>query len=276
MRFRYLVAVTSILATISSSRVYAQIYYSPSSQGKRTTAANAAAKAAPRPAAFDKHDLSGIWYGRNPRVFSPKAPPMTPEGQARFNANKPSFGPRQVVPALGNDPMGRCDPLGYPRNLWVASRAFEFVQSPSKMIQMFEWARSYREIWTGPQRIPEDPDPRWYGWAVGRWEGDTFVIDSTGYNEKTWIDDLGYPHSENMRLQERWQRVDYETLELNMTLTDPEIYTQTWVSAKQTFKLQLPNDLTIMGEEFCVPSETEAFNERVRNLAGTGTSRQPQ
>ena len=209
MRFRYLVAVTSILATIWSSRVYAQIYYSPSSQGKRTTAANAAAKAAPRPATFDKHDLSGIWYGRNPRVFSPKAPPMTPAGQARFNANKPSFGPRQVVPALGNDPMGRCDPLGYPRNLWVASRAFEFVQTPSKIVQMFEWSRSYREVWTGPQRIPEDPDPRWYGWAAGRWEGDTLVIDSTGYNEKTWIDDLGYPHSENMRLQERWQRVDY-------------------------------------------------------------------
>ena len=111
---------------------------------------------------------------------------------------------RQVLPALGNDPMGRCDPLGYPRNLWVASRAFEIVQTPSKMMQMFEWSRAYREIWTGKQRIPEDPDPRWYGWAAGRWEGDSFVIDSTGYNEKSWIDDLGYPHSEHMRLQERF------------------------------------------------------------------------
>ena len=102
---------------------------------------------------------------------------------------------RQVLPALGNDPMGRCDPLGYPRNLWVASRAFEIVQTPSKMMQMFEWSRAYREIWTGKQRIPEDPDPRWYGWAAGRWEGDSFVIDSTGYNEKSWIDDPGYPRS---------------------------------------------------------------------------------
>src|SRR5437016_9361911 len=75
---------------------------------------------------------------------------------------------RQVLPALGNDPMGRCDPLGYPRNLWVASRAFEIVQTPSKMIQMFEWSHAYREIWTGKQKIAEDPDPRWYGWAAGR------------------------------------------------------------------------------------------------------------
>ena len=261
-----------VAAFVWSSAAYSQVYYSPSSQGKRTKAADAAAKAAPRPATFDKHDLSGVWYGRNPRVFSPKAPPFTPEGQARFNANKPSFGPRAVIPALGNDPMGRCDPLGYPRNLWVASRAFEIVQSPSKMIQMFEWSRSYREVWTGAQKIPEEPDPRWYGWSVGRWDGDTFVIDSTGYNEKTWIDDIGDPHSENMRLQERWRRVDYETLELNMTLTDPEIYTEPWVASKETFKLQLPNELTIMSEEFCVPSETEAFNEKVRDLAGTGKS----
>jgi hypothetical protein len=73
-----------------------------------------------------------------------------------------------------------------------------------------------------------------------------------------------------MVLQERWNRVDYDTLELVMTLTDPEIYTNPWVSAKQTYKLQLPKELTIMGEDFCVPSENEFFNENVRNLAGTG------
>ena len=275
---RYLMLVACIAAAfICSSSLYGQVYYSPSSQGKRTTAANAAAKAAPRPATFDKHDFSGVWYGRNPRVFSPKAPPMTAEGQKRFNANKPSFGPRQVLPALGNDPMGRCDPLGYPRNLWVASRAFEFVQSPGKVIQTFEWSRAYREIWTGPQRIPQDPDPRWYGWAIGHWERDTLVINSKSYNSKNWLDNEGYPQSESMTLEERWTRTAYDTLELTMSWKDPEYYTASWISAKpQIFKLQLPVDRTILGEEFCVPSEETAFNENIRNLAGTGTKKPGQ
>ena len=275
MRNRYIIwGIYLMAALLFSSSLFAQtIYYSPSSGGGRTKEALAAAAADPRPATYDKHDLSGIWYGgKNPRVFSRTPPPFTPEGKKRFDANKPSFGPRAVIPALGNDPIGRCDPLGFPRNLWVAGRSFEIVQSPSKYIQTFEWTRAFREIWTGKQRIPEDPDPRWYGWAVGHWDGDTFVVDSKGYDDKTWVDDLGYPHSENMALQERWNRVDYETLELVMTLTDPEIYTKPWVSAKQTYKLQLPKETTIMGEDFCVPSENEFFNENVRNLAGTGTA----
>ena len=79
-----------------------------------------------------------------------------------------------------------------------------------------------------------------------------------------------------MTLQERWRRVDYETLELTMTLKDPEYYTAPWVSAKpQIFKLQLPVDRTIIGEEFCVPSEEQAFNENVRNMAGAGNKQVP-
>ena len=74
--------------------------------------------------------------------------------------------------------MGRCDPLGYPRNMYVNGRAFEFIQTPRKILQAFDWTHNYREIWTNNITLPEDPDPRWYGWAVGKWEGDTFVITS--------------------------------------------------------------------------------------------------
>src|SRR2546428_10529174 len=95
MKNKALILVISLVAVLlCSSLASAQVLFSPSSAGNRTKAAEAAAKADPRPATYDKHDFTGIWYGRNPRVFSPKPPPMTPAGQKRFNVNKPSFGPR--------------------------------------------------------------------------------------------------------------------------------------------------------------------------------------
>ena len=198
-------------------------------------------------------------------------PPMTPAGKAVFDTYKPSSGPRAVVPALGNDPMGRCDP-------WVIPG---ICTSTAGLLNLFKRRGKYSSHSTGLTTIvksgrtislfPKMPDPRWYGWAVGKWEGDTFVITSKGYNSKNWLDNVGHPQSESMTLEERWTRTDFETLQLTMTLKDPEYYTAPWVSAKpQIFKLQLPVDRSIIGEEFCVPSEEEAFNQNVRNLAGTG------
>ena len=272
-RFMSLVLVLMAGGVFSSIALAQEPLPAPSSQGKRAPAAAAAEKAArsAMPTTYDKHDLSGIWYGRNSILMGNKVPPMTPAGKAVFDTYIPSEGPRAVVPALGNDPMGRCDPLGYPRNLYVNNRSFEFMQTPSKLIQAFEWTHNYREIWTNNITLAEEPDPRWYGWAVGKWEGDTFVIDSKGYNPKNWLTDQGDPQSEKTTLQERWTRTAYDTLELTMTLRDLEYYTAPWVSAKpQIFKLQLPKDRTIMEEAFCVPSEEDAFNQNVRNPAGTG------
>ena len=253
---------------------------SPSTQGIRSPAARAAEAEARKhmPATYDKHDLSGVWYGRmNSILMGNPIPSMTPAGKAVFDSYKPSGGPRAVVPALGNDPMGRCDPLGYPRTMYTNGRAFEFIQTPRKILQAFDWTHNYREIWTNNITIPEDPDPRWYGWAVGKWEGDTFVITSKYYNPKNWLDMLGHPQSENMTMEERWTRTAYDTLQLMMTIKDPDYYTAPWVSAKPaTFTLQLPIDRTVIGEEFCVPSEEEVFNENVRNLAGAGSKHPEQ
>jgi len=250
----------------------------PSTQAVRSPAARAAEAEARKnlPTTYDKHDLTGVWYGRSSILMGNPVPQMTPAGKAVFDSYKPSSGPRGVPPALGNDPMGRCDPLGYPRNMYVNGRAFEFIQTPRKILQSFDWTHNYREIWTNNITLPEDPDPRWYGWAVGKWEGDTFVINSKAYNPKNWLDNVGHPQSENMTMEERWMRTAYDTVELVMKINDPDYYTAPWVSAKpQVFKLQLPLDRTTIGEEFCVPSEEEAFNENVRNLAGAGTKKVP-
>jgi hypothetical protein len=267
------VAVALAIVSISSIALAQEPLPPPSSQGTRFPAARKAEADARKnlPRTYDKHDLSGVWYGRTSILMGNPVPEMTPAAKAVFDTNKPSSGPRAVPPALGNDPMGRCDPLGYPRNMYVNGRAFEFIQTPRKILQSFDWTHTYREIWTNNITLPEDPDPRWYGWAVGKWEGDTLVINSKGYNPKNWLDNFGHPQSENMTMVERWTRTAYDTLELVITINDPDYYKTPWVSAKpQVFRLQLPVDLSTIGEEFCVPSEEEAFNENVRNLAGTG------
>jgi hypothetical protein len=278
MRHRFMSFVLGLMAVwvFSSIALAQEPLPAPSSQGKRAPAAAAAEKAAraAMPTTYDKRDFSGIWYGRNNLLMGNKVPPMTPAGKAVFDTYRPSEGPRAVPPALGNDPMGRCDPLGFPRNLYVNNRSFEFIQSPSKLFQAFEWTHNYREIWTNNITVPEDPDPRWYGWAVGKWEGDTLVINSKGFNPKNWLNDEGYPQSEKSTVQERWTRTAYDTLELMITVNDPEYYTAPWVSAKpQIFKLQLPKDRTILEEAFCVPSEEQSFNENVRDPAGTGQTK---
>ena len=104
------------------------------------------------------------------------------------------------------------------------------------------------------------------GYSAGRWEGDTFVVQSTGFDERTWVDHFGNPHSYEMRLEERYHRLDRDNLELVMTLTDPKTYTKPWVSERKVFKLA-PANVEIQ-ELFCVPSEEESFNQRVRDPAG--------
>ena len=241
----------------------------------------AAAQTSP---SFDPHDLNGIWNWASPdRGFSLDVPPMTPEGEARFNANKPGYGTplgspprpgapvehigrrRAVPPAQGNDPVGECNPLGMPRVLFTLG-PFEFIQTKDRILQFIEWHRVLREIWTDGRKLPEPDRPRWYGYSVGRWEGDTFVVDSHGYDDRTWLDHFGYPHSDEMRLQERYRRFASDTLELTVTLNDPKTYTKPWISEKKVYKLRPGTEIS---EEICAPiDEVDNFNKRVRDPAG--------
>ena len=210
-------------------------------------------------------DLSGTWMlqSRGPvRSISKTPPPMTPAGQAKFQANKPGFGPR-AVPG-GNDPIGTCDPLGLPRSL-LSPRAVQFVQLPGRMLMFFESYRTWRDIWTDGRPLPTDPPvARFFGYSVGKRQGDTFVVDSAGFDERSWTDALGDPHSDAMHLQERYRRVDHDTLELTITLEDPKIYTKPWVSDKFTWRLQPDQALD---EDFCVGSEELSYNQRMRDPA---------
>ncbi len=242
-------------------------------------------------AAYDRGDLSGVWIlSGGDRGVNALVPAMTAEGEARFNTNKPSYGRplgsplregehigrvRAVPPALGNSMVGECNPLGVPR-IYYDAEPWEFIQTPGRLLQFFSWTRPLREIWMDGRDIPEDWSfftPTWYGYNVGRWEADTFVVDSFGYDERSWLDHFGYPHSEEIRIQERFQRVGAETLELNMTIHDPRTYTTPWVAETKTFSRVARESLTSNGwygflEELCVPLYESRFNDRVRDPAG--------
>ena len=214
----------------------------------------------------DPHDLNGIWR-RSGGVLtvSNETPPMTAWGKAKFDAAKPVYGPRAVPGGYGNDPMSTCDPLGMPRNLFleVSIYPMELVQTSNRVYQFFEWAHSWRAIWSDGRALPKDPDPRWMGYSVGRWEEDIFVVNSLGFDERTWLDHFGNPVSEDMTLEERYHRVDRDTLELTMTINAPKAYTKPWISEKKTFRLAPAN--TELEEIFCVPSEEQKFNRLVRD-----------
>ena len=115
------------------------------------------------------------------------------------------------------------DPDGFPRNLLFELRPFQVVQTPKSVLMLYMFEKRWRTIWTDGRQLPKDPDPRWYGYSVGRWEDDsTFVVNSVGMDERTWLDNAGSPHSDQMKVEERYHRVDQNTMELTVTIDDPE------------------------------------------------------
>ena len=268
MRKWFTISIVALAALlVVSSLTFAQA--PPPGAGARGQRGGGRGNAPPAPSVpHDPKDLSGVWMkGFRTLALSDTPPPFTPLGKKLFDANKPSYGPRAIPPALGNDPTGNCDPLGLIRNLLLEVSIYQMEMVPTKdrIFQFFEWAHSYRTIWTDGRALPKDPELTWNGISVGKWDGNTFVVDSVGFDDRTWLDHFGVPHSDEMRLQERYRRIDRDNMELTVTLTDPKIFTSPWESEKKNYRLVQKRELP---ELFCVPSEEAEFNKIIRNPAG--------
>ena len=257
---------------------------------------------------YDKHDLSGIWtrngspggYGGGgtcrdcgDRGYAAKVPTMTALGKKMFDANKPSYGRllgsadaaahpeedigrrRAVPPANDSDPYQHCNPMGPTRALAYVD-PMEMNVLPDRIIQQFEWGWGTRILWTDGRPPLMDPDlPRWWGYSTGHWDGDTFVVTTTGVDERTWVDQYGYPHSADMVLEERYKRTAYDVLEVTTTINDPKIYTAPWTGDLKKFRKLDKNTIKSidgwagMLEDACAPAdEVDLFNKRVRDPAG--------
>jgi hypothetical protein len=190
----------------------------------------------------------------------------TPAGLEALKANKPS-GPsvRQVPAALANDPVDQCDPIGFPRMELYELRTIELAQTANQVIYLNQFYGNYRIIWTDGRDLPKDPEPRWNGYSVGKWVDDyTFVVETVGLNERSWLDHAGRPHSEDLRVEERFHRVDHDNMELTVTINDPKMYTEPWQGLKN-FPLHLQPAGFDMSELLCSPIDMAEYNKQVGN-----------
>jgi hypothetical protein len=175
---------------------------------------------APAPRTADgKPDLSGMWqigglgYATNITDVE-----MLPWAQALFK--------KRVETYANDDPTVGCLPEG-PRSSLAGLDPMRIVQAPNMVVILYETG-TFRQIFTDGRPLPTDPTPTWMGYSVGQWEGDTLVVATAGYNDKTWLDFAGHPHSEGLRVTERFRRTDFGHMQLDMTFDDPKTYVRSW------------------------------------------------
>jgi len=163
---------------------------------------------------------------------------MTPWAAAKFKAAKPNAGSKGVPLSETNDPQLQCFPPGLPRIYSMRVGApFEIMQIPGRVIMFFEYDHIVRQIFVDGRPHSQDLTPSWMGDSIGKWEGDTLVADTVGFNDKTWLDGAGHPHSEDLHIVERIRRVSHNAMNIDMTFDDPKAYTKPWV-AHTVFELK--------------------------------------
>jgi hypothetical protein len=192
--------------------------------------------------------------------------PYLPWAREKTMSERTSTGPD---PQFGNttDPQVLyCEPPGVPHiYLWPIKH--RFVQTPEAVYILHELGPFYRVVWMNAKH-PEDPDPQWWGHSIGWYEnGDTLVVDTIGFTDKTWLDQMGHPHSEQLHLTERYKRVDANTLELRMVIDDPGAYSKPW-NAERNFTLSKTGFLRY--QQICSVRENRRFEENLAKPALPG------
>jgi len=172
-------------------------------------------------------DISGVWQVTKyqPKLFPNGGAPLAPWGEAKLKEANPET----------NDPNLGCLPEGIPRFMFVPV-PMEIFQVPTRVVIIREGVQALRQIYLNRQHL-KDLDPTYSGDSIGKWEGDTLVVDTIGLNDKTWLDAVGLPHSEKMHVIERIHRVDHDTLVDDVRVEDTMAYTKPF-TAQQVYKLK--------------------------------------
>jgi hypothetical protein len=212
-------------------------------------------------------DVTGSWAG-NLTPERGEIPPYTPLGQKLAALNHPET---SVGTGFSNDPMNTCDPLGLPRNTVFETRGLAFATMGDRIAILHQYQRIWRYAWMDGRPLPAKFDTadgvpsRWYGYSVGRWEGDrTLVIETAGLNDLTWLDKAGHPHSSDIHIEERYERLDHNHMRMTVTVTDPKVYTKPFVLSKNEYRW-IPDQEA--EEQMCVPSEMIRYMGIIGNPA---------
>jgi hypothetical protein len=203
---------------------------------------------APRTA--DGHpDLSGVWLNADIKPEGGITVPVEkvlglnlardlPSGEAPLQPWAKALAQQHEKDHSAADPLNRCLPGGIPR--WETGPPFKIVTTPGVTIMLLEGPypmSTFRQIFTDGRALPRDPQPTWLGYSVGHWDGDELVVDTTGFNDRGWLDtNKGLPQSEALHVIERFRRRDVGHLEVQITIDDPKVFTTLW-SAKMMANL---------------------------------------
>jgi hypothetical protein len=204
-------------------------------------------------------DLSGVWVSamglgaaRGPTSKGPFTPetdesdeyafrhaplPLQPWAEEKFEYNMGDEGPYRHGRNELNPFLTACSPQGPTVDWQFGVFPFEIIQSPKRVLIIFERDHEIRQIWTDGREHPKNFGHNWMGHSIGHWEGDTLVADTIGLNDLTWFDKAGHVHSDQLHLVERLRRVEPGKLRLDITFDDPKTFTKTW-SAFRYFYLR--------------------------------------
>jgi hypothetical protein len=180
---------------------------------------------APAPRSADgKPDLSGIWMVPGLKYLiniaaDLKEVPFQPWAAAEYKQRMDNRGK--------DDPNNFCLPSIIPEKIAVTS-PWKIVETPGLMLILYESRTIFRQIFTDGRPLPKDPNPTWQGYSVGRWDGDTFVVESTGFNGKGWLDTNGHPVTDALHVTEKYRRKDFGHMDVEITIDDPQAYTKSW------------------------------------------------
>ena len=190
--------------------------------------------AAPAPRSADgSPDLSGIWMSVRPPIpeelrgstglelFAPKefVFPLQPWARDLYESRHARMG--------AGRPSERCLPHGIPDAMLPAT-PFKIAHTPGLTLILYEQESRFRQVFTDGRPFPVDPNPAWLGYSIGRWDGDTLVVETRGFNDRTWLDDSGHPHSDALRTTERFHRRDFGHMDMAITIDDSKAYTRPW------------------------------------------------
>jgi hypothetical protein len=176
-------------------------------------------------------DFSGVWFVHeyHKNILPREDPPFQPWAEALFK--KRDLQASHADPDSGPDPTARCIPPGIPRTM-LQPFPWEIVQARDRVVMIFEYQSLVRQIFTDGRGHPKDLEPTYMGHSIGRYEGDTLVVDTIGFNDKTWLDPKGLPHTDALHVVERIRRVDHGSLEDDYSIDDPKAYRKPWTAQK--------------------------------------------
>ena len=185
-----------------------------------------------------KRDLSGVWMLRSPEnmrgftnaTFTKEEPALTDWGKMKYAEAKNSNGGKFTLDTTNDPVLTRCAPPGTPR-VYFHPYPFEFVQTPKVTLQIFEYDHTIRRMYTDGRPVPADPELTWMGTSVAHWEGDTtFVVETVGLNDRTWLDRLGHQHSTDLKVTESFRRVDFDHIQVDFKIEDPKALAKHWTT----------------------------------------------